>query len=544
MSTKPHLGRENGQILVVFAGGVILLLAIAALVIDIGFVFWIRGLEQNAADPGAIAAARHIQPAPDKPMMDRVACFYARNNGFFPAAIDDTGCQPANDPNGATLTINYPPSAAAGQFAGRSGFVEVVISRPHQTFFARALGIDSIGVSASAVAAFNDGDSNPGALVALDPHGCEAGKIQGTGGSGGAKVTIQPVTDPGTGLPYAGGYVQVNSDCDGPVDPPVLAACGSGSGALKVAGSSSLDAPGVYTYGDCARDGGATITTDDANMVHQGTTPTGDPLQDLPAPRIDTSIPGQPCGVGGTPTDATTNNDGCSGAGGSPTKWEGPPCVDDNTIKCVSLTPGVYYGGWQVTNDKYRLLLSPGVYIIAGGGIKQTGGTIEAVSGTGLASDAQIMIYSTDNPLFASACQASWTSDNHCQGPLNFTAGGQFRAFGLGDAACAADPTACPYRGLLLWQDGRGSCPTYGTSISDPDPCSVGVAGGTTAISIGGTIYAPDQLVTLNGSSAVSGDVASIQIISYRWKIVGDSDLLMPYDPSLLYRLDQKGLVR
>ena len=48
--------RRQGQILVVFAGGLIALLAIAALVIDLGFAFMIRRAEQNAVDPGAVVA--------------------------------------------------------------------------------------------------------------------------------------------------------------------------------------------------------------------------------------------------------------------------------------------------------------------------------------------------------------------------------------------------------------------------------------------------------------------------------------------------------
>ena len=59
-STRSRQG-HRGQILVIFAGGLVLLMVIGALVIDLGFTFMIRRGEQNAADPGAIAAARFIQ---------------------------------------------------------------------------------------------------------------------------------------------------------------------------------------------------------------------------------------------------------------------------------------------------------------------------------------------------------------------------------------------------------------------------------------------------------------------------------------------------
>src|SRR5438874_11525880 len=101
--------RQRGQILVIFTGGLVAILLVSSLVIDLGFVFMIRRAEQNAADPGAIAAARFI-PTADVTAMRQAACFYARQNGFFPGATTDDGCIPANDPNGTVLTVNYPPS--------------------------------------------------------------------------------------------------------------------------------------------------------------------------------------------------------------------------------------------------------------------------------------------------------------------------------------------------------------------------------------------------------------------------------------------------
>ena len=109
---------DRGQILVIFAGGLVLIIAIAALVIDLGFAFALRNQEQNAADPGAIAAARYIGSGGSTTAMRGAACFYARQNGFFPGASDNAGCVPANDPQGTTLTVNYPPGPSAGTYSG------------------------------------------------------------------------------------------------------------------------------------------------------------------------------------------------------------------------------------------------------------------------------------------------------------------------------------------------------------------------------------------------------------------------------------------
>jgi hypothetical protein len=539
------VGSPRGQILIITAFAFVVLIAIAAVVVDLGFSWMLARQEQNAADPGSIAAARwlkdpdtgkSVDPVLVQPQMDADGCFYAQRNGFF---TGDAGCADALDSD--DLQVLSPP--VSGAFSGFRGYAQVIIRSSHPTFFARIWGQDEAFVVSSATAANTAGDSYSAALHALDPTGCHSGQIGGNGGpkpeDGTAKVTIEPLIDPDTGLPFYGGFVQVNSSCDGPVNPAGLASCPSGDGALKVSGGSSLDAPAVYTYGDCALSGsGATITTDDANLVHQGTPPVSDPLASLIGPRFGASDPGARCGDTGLQTSATVNNHGC-GTGGA-YAWKGPKCADDASVTCVTLNPGIYYGGWDLKTDKYRLLMNPGIYIIAGGGIKQTGSAIQAVSGDGDPTTAQVLIYGTDNPAYADECKADWAGTvalhpEWCQGAIDFTAGGSFRAFGIGDYACSLDSASCPYKGLLLWQEGRASCPLLA--------CPVSLGGGTAALNIGGTIYAPTQLVVLEGSSATSGDVAAIQIISYDWKIVGNSEIFMPYDPRSLLQLDQRGLV-
>src|SRR4051794_172214 len=115
--------KSDGQVIVIFAGALFLLVAIAALIVDLGFVFTIRRQEQNAADPGAIAAARFLRAAGDP---RAAACLYAHQNGFFNAVPGDTTCASSSDANGATLAVVSPPSSAAGpSYAGRPGFIEV-----------------------------------------------------------------------------------------------------------------------------------------------------------------------------------------------------------------------------------------------------------------------------------------------------------------------------------------------------------------------------------------------------------------------------------
>lgn len=491
---SPNESQGRGQILVIFAGGLILMMLIAALVIDLGFVFMVKRQAQNAADPGAIAAARHIRSAstPDQPAMRNVACFYARQNGFF---ASDPACATGSDANGASLTVNYPPSAGAGSFAGRRGFVEVLISRPHKSFLAGLVGITQIRVSSSAVAAFSAGDSNSNSLIALDTGGCGGNSAGGV--SGGAKVTIAPTIDPSTGLPYDGGYVHVNSTCGAIPSQNGVCGNGEGTGALKIDGAgSTLSAPHVYVTGTCIKSNNNSFTS----PLTEGAVQIGDPLAELEAPPLG---PAGRCGVGGAMT--APSGDAAKG------------CTF-NSAGVIELQPGTYYGGWSI-GQNVQLKLAPGIYHIAGGGISlAAGGTIESVdSVTG--SVAPILIFNTDNP--SGGCPGG--AQHLCQQSIDFTAQSTLRVRGL---------DAGPYKGILMWQDGNGTNPTAPIQL-----------GGQTTLEIAGTIYAPKAEVRLVGGSAGTG-VAAVQIIAWQFDIGGSASLSMPYDPKQLYQFDQKGLVR
>jgi hypothetical protein len=493
--------KGRGQVLVIFAGGLVLLMGIGALVVDLGFAFMTRRMEQNIADPAAIATARLIPAVKAGTLtvsdMRRVACAVARQNGLFRNATDDSGCIVANDPEGSSLTVFYPPSANAGTYAGTPGFVEVVISRTTGTVLGAALGIKNVQVTSSAVAAFTTGDSNNNSLIALDPRGCggasSAGKVSGNN----TVIKIQPTIDPSTGLPFPGGYVHVNSTCGNPAN--INNSCGSdgGQSAIDINGNGAkLIAPRVYVSGTCTVSGGSMTSP-----LVEGAVQIGDPLIDLPPPQL-ADQPAARCGVGQpllTPTGP--NSKGCNFPNG-----------------ITTLDPGVYYGGWTISNNT-TLQLRPGIYYMAGGGITLSGanGNLDVISGD--PDDARVMIFNTDNGQGSCAGLNSFQA----QGPLSFSANSTFKAKALDSG---------PYKGILLWQDGKGCQPDASVSL-----------GGNGDVVIAGTIYAPKATVTVNGGATGTGS-ASIQIISNQWVLSGGATLTMPYDPRELYQFEQKGLVR
>ncbi len=76
----------RGQVLIIGAVAMVVLLGIAALVVDLGFGWMLRRAEQNAVDPAAVAAARYIPDILDDGDWTeayRAACFYLKQHGFF-----------------------------------------------------------------------------------------------------------------------------------------------------------------------------------------------------------------------------------------------------------------------------------------------------------------------------------------------------------------------------------------------------------------------------------------------------------------------------
>lgn len=234
----------------------------------------------------------------------------------------------------------------------------------------------------------------------------------------------------------------------------------------------------------------------------EGAVQIGDPLLDLPPPQL---------------ADQAAARCGQTGPFLTPTGADSKGCNFPNGV--TVLDPGVYYGGWTISNNS-SLQLRPGIYYIAGGGITLSGtnGTLEAVSGDPTV-EARIMIFNTDNRQTTCAGLNSFQS----QGPLSFSANSTFEAKAMSTG---------PYKGILLWQDGKGCNPDAPVSL-----------GGNGNVVIAGTIYAPNATVTMNGGATGTGS-ASVQIISNQWVLSGGANLTMPYDPRELYQFEQKGLVK
>lgn len=522
---KDRIATERGQILLVVAVGMVVLLGIAALVIDVGFSWMLRRQEQNAADPAAIAAARHLRDSSGDPAWDQTAaemdaCFYAQQNGLFQGDVNCVGALAADN-----LQVWSPP--ISGPYSAQAGHVQVIVSGTHPAFFGRIFGASDTVVTTSATAANTSGNANSSSLVALQDvcAGGATGQV-----SGGATVRIIPAAGvaPGTG-----GSVHVNSPCGNSTDD----VCNNGAGAGDLAISGRLETSYASVVGSCTVQGSdpddGLICTDTSPCLNEDAIPLGDPLAWLPEPSL-TGFPNAVC-PNGTPSTP-------SSAQACELKKNATTCPDDGFgVGVCTLEPGVYYGGLDVKSN-VKVFLEPGMYILAGGGIKLSGdSSIEAVDdGTGQPS--RVTIFSTDGP----GCPSIAVQ---CQGSVTFTANQAFRVRATpGSDPAKFDPTCqtimpgynlCQWAGLLLWQDGTASNPTAPVKL-----------GGQAETLISGTIYAPKADVEINGGTDTTGcsggtdeSCLAIQIISWTWKIDGNALIEMPYNPDELLQPSQRGIV-
>ena len=129
---------EKGQILPIFAFGLVAILGIAALGIDAGSWRAQQQSAQLAADSGAIAGAIEL---PYSSVLANVAAAAQKDsatNGF------------TNGVANVVVTVHNPP--ASGPYTANSGAVEVIVTKQAPSLIAGMLGIKSQLVYARAVA--------------------------------------------------------------------------------------------------------------------------------------------------------------------------------------------------------------------------------------------------------------------------------------------------------------------------------------------------------------------------------------------------------
>lgn len=168
--TEPQGWRSReGQVLVMFAAGLMLLLGMVALAVDGGFIMAEKRQAQSAADAGAMAAA--------KAKLD-----YLADEGNSQSAQVSAGKNYASENAGTSEdNVDVDTSPPLGD-----EYVEVTVSKDVTSFFLRALYDGEWGVSAEAIAGIEPVQI-PYALVAL---GCGPGGNAGIEIDGGGTIDV------------------------------------------------------------------------------------------------------------------------------------------------------------------------------------------------------------------------------------------------------------------------------------------------------------------------------------------------------------------
>lgn len=142
---------ESGQALAFIAVGTTMLLMMAGLGVDVGYLHYQKQQMQKAADSAALAGAEALSYGSS---YSNAGISDATANGF------------PNGQNGITVAVNSPPQIDP-IFQGQTGYVEAIVTQARPTFFMKVAGFGSLTVSARAVAGVNANGS--GCIYALDP---------------------------------------------------------------------------------------------------------------------------------------------------------------------------------------------------------------------------------------------------------------------------------------------------------------------------------------------------------------------------------------
>jgi hypothetical protein len=153
--------KEEGQAVVLltcFLG--LLSLGFLALALDVGYFFHQKRMAQSAADAAAIAAEEEYSTG-NTANAQSAAAAAAKMNGFDNAAAT----QPA------TVTVNATP--ATGNYAGTSGYLEVIVSKPVQTLFLGAFNNSQTSLTVAARAVAGGGQTSPTCICLEAPSGMD-----------------------------------------------------------------------------------------------------------------------------------------------------------------------------------------------------------------------------------------------------------------------------------------------------------------------------------------------------------------------------------
>lgn len=485
MSSTTDRSPERGQVLVLFAGGLVALFLVAALAFDVGSMLLERRTEQNVADAAALAGARYVQASANFAS----TCAGTGSNAAAIAACDVAKKNNASLANG-DIRVNIPP--VNGAYRAVPGVIQVRIDTNRGSIFGGIIGKAAWAVGVNAVAADQHGVSYGFGMLALDPTGCKAILVSGSGvvsSAGNIQANSDGSECGGIGFSRTGG---------GTVDVTAPSATCRSAGSIQDQGAGSMTcakSPNSFALPDPLRNLPAPTYTGVAGAMKEWTSPTT--LSSTPA-NVPDWCPGA-TDVSKRPVE--TNPHLCTlgvGAAQSNRKWV--------------LYPGLYPGGLELKGG-VTAYLTPGVYWIGGGGFQTS-------------NDASVISVDNENDTTRATCLT--TIPHACTGgggvliynsKLTGSVAGPV-TMGGGGATLSLMPIhyafGTGFIDIVLFQD--RTVALVGDDIT--------LNGSTAATDVRGIVYAPLGDVKVNGSaSAFNMD----QVIAWTFKINGSGGTVNIY---------------
>jgi Flp pilus assembly protein TadG len=474
---------ESGVIAVMFAIMLVMMLAVVALVVDLGNARQQRRAAQAGVDAAALAGGEAIESGwipetntiPWSAVVTQIKNYAKANDNISTGAW--VGCSDpyklayrpdsGNGNNCISATTNAFPAPSSASLGANVNYLRVRLpSSTVKSYFGKAVGASDLTVGASstikvvftvtsaqttALAA-----GGPCALCILSPSGLT---LDGQNGD----VTI---TD---------GNVIVNSTSS-------TAASLNPNGHVRITTpGGSIGGPGSCAPASCNNFSGAGFSP---GWSLQGTV--SDPLAHVPQCGDGSRADGQPASANLCPT--------ATGTGGTTNK--------------ATLSPGIY----STISGPHHL--NPGIYVITNG-ITMNGNDL-------IEGDGVMLYFACSN--YPSPCPAQGTVTNTTRAGLTATGNGALRITGITQAQCTASSIYCEYVGMMTFADrSNNATQTWrGNGTNENGAAS----------SISGTIYMKSGTMDLRGN----GFQMASQIVVNNFTMNGNpSTVTISYDQSKNY---------
>ncbi len=427
---------REGAIALVVCLSLIVIIGVAALAIDGGYLYWTRAQLQATTDSSALAGVAMVPgnngtlTAQEKDdIVDEAKSFAQKNMrisqyGTVLANADVIpGHWDADGDFGAARTF-YPfnnlPGGADIDAVKTIARRDTLNGNPVSLMFASILGFSETNVGATAIAWAGPGD---GQACILSLH------------------------------PDLDGAIEMSGTNDLDLDNCGIALHSTSQKAMKISGTVDLEVGEVCVkHSTQGVEESGTVTWDpNPPDIENDCDPPNDPLAGVPPP--DTS--------GCDHTDFKV----------------------DQQNQIVTLDPGIYCKGIELSGSNINVTFNPGVYVLKDGGLKVSGSD-------GTITGSEIMFYNTD--------------DGGSYGDIDFS--------GSNNTINISAPTSGTYAGILFFGDRSSSEGDFLWKI----------AGGTNTVEMDGVIYMPTQGVEFSGNSILSGP-CGVKIIANTIKLNGNS---------------------